>query len=85
MPYNNTTYSAAKTQRDALRNTLFTFATSTLPSAVASTASAVAAIEGHPMLESTAHEDVRFYRACVQYVNELKANGRYTGPALTYP
>jgi hypothetical protein len=86
MPYNNTTFAAAKVQRDALRLALVTFVTSTLPSTASACAALVNAMDpGHPMLESLAHEDVRFYRACVQYVNELIAQGRYAGPALRFP
>ena len=86
MPYNDTTHAAAKVQRDAVRLALVTFATSTLPATVAACAAAVNAMDpGHPVLDSGKLEDARFYRACVQYVNELIAAGRYAGPPLRYP
>ncbi|CAN5785534.1 hypothetical protein BH11GEM2_BH11GEM2_26490 [soil metagenome] len=86
MPYNDTTHAAAKVQRDALRIALVTFATATLPAAGAACAAAVIAMDpGHPMLDGSKPEDVRFYRACVQYVNELIAAGRYAGPPLRFP
>lgn len=84
--YNDATYSAAQTQRNSLRSALVTFATSTMPATVAACATAVNAMDpGHPMLESLQPEDARFYQALVRYVNELRAAGRYSGPALRSP
>ena len=86
MSYNDATMNALNTQRNALRAALFTFATSTLPPAVASTVTAVQALDpAHPVLDNILPEDVEFYQACVRYVNRLIAAKRYSGSALRWP
>ena len=86
MPRNDTTQATVNTARAAMVSAMVTFVTSTLPSLHDATAAAVVAMDPqHPMLDGFAAEDMRFYRACVQYVNELRNKGRYAGNALRYP
>ena len=86
MARTDTTQAAVNTARANLINAQVTFVTSTLPPLHTALVAAVNAMDSqHPQLADSNPEDDRFYRACVQYVNELIAKGRYSGSPLRYP
>lgn len=86
MQRNDATAAAKITAQAAMVSAMVTFVTSTLPPLHTAAVAAVNNFDStDPTTGGIAPEDAAFYRACVQYTNQLIANKRYTGAALRYP